>query len=214
MSPEILKHLETSDKDRDIFWENKFFNLLSMSSLEVINETPQNGPDGWPYLLTKTCLSASEPFQRILHWAAERGIGIVINPDKDFPDYVFTFGMLWYFRSTGLFYAHSGNNVGNGEFNIELKSRSQIGAPSDSYLPLSVRKIIKQFFLDQGILRPRIAAISEDGKNFDLAFSLESLGNPKKDEHLGIGEAIGWFLPPHYSIALISEKGLPDFGDL
>jgi hypothetical protein len=40
------------------------------------------------------------------------------------------------------------------------------------------------------------------------------LGNPPTKEHQGIAEAISWFLPPHYSIVLISETGLPPFAAL
>ncbi|HWU44373.1 MAG TPA: hypothetical protein VN132_13070, partial [Bdellovibrio sp.] len=64
------------------------------------------------------------------------------------------------------------------------------------------------------VLRPRILVMSTDRKHYDLAFSLESLGNPPQKEHAGIAEAIGWFLPPHYSIVLVSEKGLPEFVEL
>jgi hypothetical protein len=40
------------------------------------------------------------------------------------------------------------------------------------------------------------------------------LGNPPEREHEGIAEAIAWFLPNHYSVVLISEKGLPTFSAL
>jgi hypothetical protein len=53
--------------------------------------------------------------------------------------------------------------------------------------------------------------VSIDQKNYDLCFSLESFGNPPETEHKGLAEALSWFLPAHYSIALISEKLLPGF---
>jgi hypothetical protein len=81
-------------------------------------------------------------------------------------------------------------------------------------LPQYVRNILKQFFMDQNVMRPRILVMSTDRKNYDLAFSLESLGNPPVKEHQGVAEAISWFLPPHYSIVLVSEIGLPEFTDL
>jgi hypothetical protein len=60
-------------------------------------------------------------------------------------------------------------------------------------------------------MHPRILVMSTDRKHYDLAFSLESLGNPPTKEHQGIAEAITWFLPPHYSVVLVSEKDLPEF---
>ena len=74
-----------------------------------------------------------------------------------------------------------------------------------------MRKILRDFFRDQGLLAVKILMMSQDGKNFDLAISLESLGNPPEKEHQGIAEAISWFLPPHYSLLIVSEKGLPSY---
>ena len=56
--------------------------------------------------------------------------------------------------------------------------------------------------------------ISENKTDYDLAFSLESLGNPPDKEHIGILEALSWFFPTHYSLMLISQKGLPLFTEL
>jgi len=88
------------------------------------------------------------------------------------------------------------------------------GPPSPQYLPQYVRNILKEFFRDQGVLMPKILVMSADRKHYDLAISLESLGNPPEKEHQGIAEALSWFLPPHYSIVLVSEKGLPSFVEL
>ena len=60
----------------------------------------------------------------------------------------------------------------------------------------------------------QILIFSFDKKQYEFGISLESLGNPPETEHAGIAEAISWFLPPHYSIVLISEKGMPQFVDL
>jgi hypothetical protein len=56
--------------------------------------------------------------------------------------------------------------------------------------------------------------MNPDRTKFDLAFSLDSLGNPTADEHNGLAEAIAWFLPAHYSIALVSEKVITGFQPL
>jgi hypothetical protein len=85
------------------------------------------------------------------------------------------------------------------------------GEPSNEYLPDYVRKVLRDFFRDQGLLQVKILMISENSGHYDLAFSTESLGNPPQNEMQGIGEAISWFLPPHYSILLASEKDLPEF---
>lgn len=199
---------------RNLDWEEKFFLELSKSEISLMTDQPQMGPDGWPYLLTQTDGEEKEPAQKIIQWAAQKGIGLVINPSKDYPDYVFTYGMLWNFRETGRFLAAqvplpsslSKLEIGKGEI---FK-----GQPTEAFLPPYVRQVLKDFFRDQNLLQPKILLISQDQKNYDLAFSIESLGNPPEKEHQGILEAISWFLPPHYSLALVSEVQISGFEPL
>jgi hypothetical protein len=40
------------------------------------------------------------------------------------------------------------------------------------------------------------------------------LKSPPQSEHAGIAEAIAWFLPAHYTVALVSEKSIPGFQPL
>ncbi|MBO9668012.1 MAG: hypothetical protein J7501_14515, partial [Bdellovibrio sp.] len=141
------------------------------------------------------------------------GVGMAVNPDKNYPDYVFTYGMLWHFKETGLFY-RTADEIPSGTLELQGGQGLHSGEPTPQYLPQYVRQILKEFFRDQGILRPRILVMSTDRKHYDLAFSLESLSNPPEKEHQGIAEALSWFLPPHYSIVLVSEIGLPKFFDL
>jgi hypothetical protein len=138
---------------------------------------------------------------------------MAVNPRKSYPDYVFSYGMLWNFKETGMF--ETSIPVSPTGL-VELKARQTLlaGAPDPKYLPAYVRGVLRDFFRDQGLLNVKILVLSENKVHFDLAFSLESLGNPPESEHQGIAEALGWFLPTHYSILLISEKGLPDFTSL
>lgn len=203
--------LKVSDKNRDEKWEDQFLQAFCDSKVQVLSPDPQNGPDNWPYLMVETSSNevAKEPAQRILEWLSTRGIGLVVNPQKDYPDFVMNFGMIWSFRKTGRF-IHRVVPVATGEWTTETKLLKS-GTPSEEYLPAFVRKILREFFRDQGVIAPKILMISNDGVNFDLAFSLESLGSPPVSEQAGVAEAISWFLPGHYSLVLISERGLPAF---
>lgn len=209
----LVELVKVPEAQRDHQWEIDFFMAISQENLKLLSEAPQTGPDNWPYLLAETTAEATEPAQKIIQWLATKGIGLVVNPQKEYPDYVFTYGMLWHFKETGLFYRTAAEApVGT----IELKDGQKLhaGEPTPQYLPPYVRNILKDFFRDQGILAPRILVMSTDRKHYDLAFSLESLGNPPQKEHQGIAEAISWFLPPHYSVVLVTEKGLPPFVNL
>jgi hypothetical protein len=210
----LLQLVAVSEDQRDSKWEQDFFHALTSGHLKLVHEAPQKGPDGWPYLLSDTHPEATESANKIIQWLALKGVGLVINPLKQYPDFVFTYGMLWHFKETGLFFRNTADGSTVGSLEIEEGQPLHAGPPSPQYLPHYVRNILKEFFLDQGIYRPKILVMSSDRKNYDLVFSLESLGNPPKEEHEGIAEAISWFLPPHYSIGLISEAGLPQFVDL
>ncbi len=206
----LEKLLNVTEEERDLDWEDKFFMAFTSSEIQVLSAEPQTGPDGWPYLLADTKGEELEPAQKVLQWLATRGIGLALNPTKSYPDFVFNYGMIWHFRETGLFYRRQ-DEITSGA--VEMKEGQNIlsGPPKEEYLPGYVRKVLKDFFLDQGLMAIKILMISQDGKHYDLAFSLESLGNPPQKEHEGIAEAISWFLPPHYSILLTTEKGLPPF---
>ncbi len=203
----------TQDSERGPSWENQFFHAFAAGKINLLTPEPQTGPDQWPYLLAETAADASEPLAKVLPWLAERGIGLALNPRKEYPDYVFTYGMLWSFKETGYFFKPIPERT-NGSVQFSTEAVKLAGPPTEEFLPSYVRKVLRDFFRDQGLLRPRILVMSTEENIYDLVFSLESLGNPPETEHQGIAEAIGWFLPPHYSLLLINEKGLPAFSDL
>lgn len=209
----LLELVQIPDEKRGPQWETDFFMAISQSNLKMLTPDPQQGPDGWPYLLTNTAEGAQEPAQKIMQWLATKGMGLVVNPHKEYPDYVFSYGMLWHFKETGLFYRNA-KEAPIGTIEISEGTKIQAGPPADHYLPKYVRSILREFFRDQGILGPKILVMSSDQTHYDLAFSLDSLKNPPQKEHQGIAEALGWFLPPHYSIMLVKEEGLPPFVDL
>src|SRR5687767_5066463 len=97
----IHELIQIPDEQRDPHWELRFFDAVATSKLKVLSPEAQQGPDGWPYLLAETSPDATEPAVKVIHWLATRGIGLVINPSKSYPDYVFNFGMIWHFKQTG-----------------------------------------------------------------------------------------------------------------
>ena len=215
----LSEHLLVTEDNRNQVWDENFFKMLSDSELKIMSEDPQQGPDGWPYLITETLTSRDQnervdSAQKIFHWLSTRGIGLVINPRRlPYPDYVFSYGMIWSFRETGYFMKYNTHNP-SSDFKIEPSTVIKTGPASSEFLPPYARQIVKNFLVDQGVFSPRILMVAVDGVNYDLCFSLESFGNPPETEHQGILEALAWFLPPHYSLALVSDKGFPAFENL
>ena len=214
MSDDFDACLETPIADRDEAWEADFLRLLPETQVKVLSPEPREGPDHWPYLMVATGNDANEPLRGVLDWLSQRGIGLAVNPNKVAPDYVFTYGMIWNYRERGEFLTTNAPRATPAK--IDLKDRQEVlaGPPSEAYLPTYVRKVIKQFLMDQGVFAPKVLMVSFDKVNYDLCFSIESLKSPPVAEHAGIAEALGWFLPAHYSGALISEKSVPGFGPL
>ena len=203
--------------NRDEAWELDFLRELALAPIRIINETPVAGPDGWPYLMISTDLQGDdgEAVINVARWLSTRGMGFVVNPDKPMPDYVMSYGMVWNFRERGEFLTptEGGARTGASAKTFEIKHGQQLyaGAPSTAYLPEDIRVIVREFLARQKVKEPKALMISTDQKTWDLAFSIESLGNPPPAEHAGIAEALSWFLPAHYLVALVSEKHVAGF---
>lgn len=227
--------LEVSESQRSLDWEKDFLDQFATQKVIMESEETRLGPDHWPYLFVRSGQEATEPVWRILDWLSHRGVGLVVNAQKTVPDYVFTYGMIWNFKETGFFHSdplgqdvdpdsldlpdskEAPKKASEKECIVVFQPGQQIisGPPNVKYIPLYVREVLQQFFVDQGIKKgPRWLMVSGDGKHYDLCFSVESLGNPPQKEHLGIAESLSWFFPSHFSIVLVSEKHFPKFYDL
>jgi hypothetical protein len=210
----LMELIVLSDELRDERWEDQFLTALAGGAATILSDAPQTGPDSWPYLMVQVVNDSEESVQKILAWLAERGIGLAINPQKEYPDFILSYGMIWNFRETGRFIDR---RIQPRPPQFELEVPRHPASIEEKILPNYVRKILKEFFRDQGILRPRIALTQTqtDTQSYvDLAISLDSLKNPPSHEHQGIAEALGWFLPPHYSIIFLTESQYPHFEDL
>lgn len=204
--------LKTPVAKRDDAWEFEFLRELPKTPVRIVEEAAVAGPDGWPYLLVAT-ETEGEPLPNVIHWLSTRGVGFVVNPEKSMPDFVVTYGMVWNFRERGEFLTASPKNIPARNGALEIRNGQQLytGAPSLQYLPEDVRGVLREFLKRQRVQEPKVLMISTDQEHWDLAFSIESLGSPKAAEHGGIAEAMSWFLPAHYSVALVSERNVPGF---
>jgi hypothetical protein len=215
--------LSTPPDLRDLIWENQFFEKVFSSPLLILSEEPVNGPDGWPYMIVQTTREEGEDPRRVLAWLQKRGVGVAINPaefgNAGAPELVVNWGGVWHYCETKILHHVLAPN-GSGDFLkenvIELTDKQTffIGNPTQSFLPPYVRNILREFFAQQGQKQVRLCVISKDQMHYDLAFALESLGNPPKAEHEGVLEAVSWFLPSHYSITILPERNLRRFYDL
>ncbi len=208
---ELAQLLNTQPDARDSIWEQNFLQEFPKNVAMITQPTPATEHDGWPYLHVASTDTKGEPLVKILQWLSDKGIGLILNAHKAEPDYVFTYGMVWSFRTRGLFLGTSESTQDESKFTFDPQKIKFHGEPTEGVFPPYARAILRQFFNDQGIIAPKVLAVSEDQKKFDLCFSVESLGYPPEKEHQGILEALAWFFPPDYSLVLVREEGLPSF---
>ncbi len=210
---DIYKHLLSSEADRNSDWEQYFLENLKNIKVNIMQPDPVVGPDNWPYMFLQSDPQGQDFLLNVFDWCMKRGIGVALNPQKEMPDYIFTYGMVWSFIKFGrldppLKMSNPGQAV------LEKGQKVISGPPTEEYLPLMIRAVINDFWKQQQVEEMKILVMSKDNEHFDLCFSLDSLENPPVNEHKDICEAMSWFLPDNYSILLINEKGLPAFHKL
>ncbi len=213
MSKELWNWLEVSDEQRHENWERQSLTLLPSAQLQVLTSEPIEGPDSWPYLYVRVSKEPAEPAIKVIEWLKNRGIGLVIDhkEGQDYPDLVLSWGQVWWLSHRGLWPAVEASEPNSQKQVIEWSSMHTIGQAHPDIWPPWARGILREFLSQQGVPQGKVLAYSRTGEDLELAFSLESLGLPPESEHQGILEAISWFLPPHFTLALLSEKDAPPF---
>lgn len=183
-------------------WEQQFLKSFETAEIVITSEDVQMGPDGWPYLFASTNTEAQgfkDKALNVVQWAYQHGVGIVINPDKEKPDFVFNFGMVWS-------YMHRGEFVKLFDENYPEDAQVYIAKITDDMIPSHVQHILKDYIASAGVETPRAALITRDKLNYEIAFAIESLNNPPAHEHLGIAKGIGWFMPTDMPVVLLYEE--------
>ena len=214
---EFADLLNLSESHRDVEWERAFLSQFARQNVIIESEDVRQGPDHWPYLFVQSGEKATESVWQVVDWLSHRGVGLAFNAQKALPDYVFTYGMIWNFKKTSSFQLGVSDRKEKQNSPLVFQPGQEIisGPPDTEYIPTYVREVLRQFFSDQGIKEgPRWLVVSGDRRHYDLCFSVESLGHPPKEEHMGIAESLSWFFPNHFSIVLVSEKHFPKFYDL
>ncbi len=224
----FVEFLNQPSSQRNERWEKDFLDQLPYCFFSLISDAPQVGPDQFPYMYVEINEDSTTPIFQILNWIYKAGVGLAVNPKKQFPDFVLTYGMIWNFIKNGQFISqlappahihgpdcnHDSAHTDKNDVSIQPGSTFYVGEPSEAFLPVEIRNIVKEFLKQQGVMAPKVIMLSQDQKNFDLCFSAESFGSPDPKEYEGILQALSWFLPAHYSLAMVSEKDLPSFFEL
>ncbi|MCW5588171.1 MAG: hypothetical protein KIT27_00775 [Legionellales bacterium] len=194
---------------RDEAWSQHFLTHVAAASFRCGEPQVITGPDGFPYFQ----LLLPEPGKHFECFVIEKmvddfllanGLGIVINPSGDQPDWVFTYGDILNFKLNKEFYSpHELFNIKNHDEVFPSGTHLVVGEPAQSVLPDVTRNILREFFKGNGILSPKVSLIMEkthDGIQKDLAFNITPQDFKNEPEFRQFLQALGWYFPRHYSI--------------
>lgn len=213
----LMDLCETPIEKRDPEWAKEFLANLPQASFKTGDPQVITGPDGFPYFQ----LSFPEPgveFQcfvvdnMVYDFLLSNGMGFVINPQKEQPDWVFSYGDVFNYALKKDFY-----NTDNTFFSKEAPQDEKIaedvqvmvGAPSEFILPVPVRAVIKSFLQFKGIKEPKVLLMSKekDGVQVqDLVFNFTPKNFEKEEEFRATAQQLMWFLPRHYSVIFYDEN--------
>ncbi|PXV63334.1 hypothetical protein CLV62_11451 [Dysgonomonas alginatilytica] len=202
---------------RDENWREKFFENVADASFACSDPQIISGPDGFPYFVLNTP-EPNKQFQcyviknMIPDFLLEQGFGVVINPEKGNPDWVFSYGDIVNYHLKNEFYTKSDNwDMQKSDEVIAKEEKVLVGQPSEYIIPVQTRAILRMFFESLQITDAKIALLNRPkGEEFSQQLVFNLTPDKFKDrEHFNTVMAyVSWFLPKHYSYASMEESSL------
>lgn len=198
---------------RDEDWIRNFLANLPAASFRC--GTPQviAGPDGFPYFQ----LFLPEPGEKfqvfvienmISEFLVERGYGIVINPGAGQPDWVLTYGDILNYHLNGSFFTENSMFSTNKADEVIRDEKVTVGQPSAAILPAETRKLLRDFFMLNGIEDPKILLLTRqvgEELTMDLAFNITPESFETEMHYRNMMQTVTWYLPRDYSIIGLSD---------
>lgn len=215
----ILEELSSIPfENRDIEWQKNLLSNIDDAGLASNDPQVIGGPDGFPYFVLNIPEHNKE-FQSFVikhmipDFILDNGFGIVFNPSKGQPDWVFTHGDLVNYFLRQEFFSESNNWYTQIEDKTQENAELLVGQPSEYILPLQTRNILKKYLGQFTNKEVKILLTNRpSGEEFlqQIVFNLIP-GDFESEEHFnGAMQHVGWFLPRHYTYASTAEES---FGD-
>lgn len=204
-------------EQRNENWRAKFLENVADASFVCSDPQVISGPDGFPYFVLNTP-EPNKPFQCYViknmttDFLLEQGLGVVINPGKGNPDWVFSYGDIVNYHLRQEFYSQSNNwDIQQSDEVITSQEKVLVGQPSEYIIPEHTRRILRLFFESLQITDSKIALLNRPkGEEFSqqLVFNLTPDKFKDRDQFNAIMGYVSWFLPKHYSYASMDEATL------
>jgi hypothetical protein len=206
-------------EERDELWKARFLGSVTEASFRCGDPQVIEGPDGFPYFQ----LLLPEPethFQCYVlgrmkdDFLLEQGLGVVINPDRGMPDWVFSYGDIVNYHLTGEFYSPVEEDADlPGQEVLENDEEALVEQPSAEYLPARARGAIREHLIRLGVREPKVALMSRTRGNAvvqELVFNLAPDMFPSEEHYRGVMMSLAWYLPRHYTYVSLRGSSLVD----
>lgn len=194
-------------------WIEEFLRVTPEAFLYAtdLEGKPFRGPDGAYYIgatSTPNESGAGASLLDLLDGLIANGMGFVVNPHLDPPDYVFSFGNLATLKMFGKFAAPetwSGPNLPAGHHELTEETQALIGAPNEGYLPSFIRKPVAEFLRHVGVANPRVVLVHFEDRR-SLAFNLTPDSLERPEGYPQVMNLILWHLPMGYTLLEWNES--------
>lgn len=201
-------------EQRDEKWKQTFFENAQTASFACNDPQVTTGPDGFTYFALLTP-EAHKPFDSFCirnindDYLLENGIGIIINPNENSVEWVFSYGDLVNLHLNNEFYSETDNVEIKNEETINKDEEILVAQPSETYLPKKTRAVIKKYLQANGIRQPKIMMICRkiEGTVIQkLAFNIFKEDFPTTSQLNNLMQQLSWFLPRHYIILSVPKN--------
>lgn len=216
----IAQLLHTPYEARDEQWQESFLSNVVTASFRCGDPQIITGPDGMPYFQ----LFIPEPnkaFQCFVinhmkdDFLLDNGFGVVINPNGQQADWVFSHGDIVNLSLNNTFYTSDDDRFSKTSGNETIKEEEEVmtGQPAENLLPKRTRKIIADYLNANGVAQPKIMLMMRknphDGSTTqDIVFNLTPKQFPNEDTYRAIMHTLRWYLPRHYSYVGMEEQNM------
>ena len=135
----------------------------------------------------------------------------MIEPARNPPGWVFTYGSLWSLRARGSFLG--GGPVGTQVERLEAGEQRQVlvGNPDEELMPAWARATLRRYLQACGIETPMVSLMLDPAMDPErnLLFNVDPAGFPDRQQFDGFMQRLSWFLPPYLPLLYIGGEAGP-----
>ena len=214
--------LRFSMAGRGPLWIERFHEAIATALVEVgepgdphaTDPRVVRGPDGFHYAEARVRRMGGleVPFRELARWCTDEGYGIALHPDRQPPDFVFSYGHLWSLRAYDSF---DGDGVEppmrstSSEAVFDANAEILMGTPSEEMLPHFAREALARMFEGFGMPSRQVALLMVPDRHPSrtLVFDVAERYMPDPSSFRALLDTLSWYAPPGLALAAVDPEG-------